>query len=354
MIATALLLVAAAAPATGPTVGNDPTHLLFFELKLLIRGRSWTRRVALDQWAGAELLLRESADGRLELVRPAVDPWTFRWYPTKRELKLGAALAVAEPAGDPYAGLEARLLPLARRLHETWWENDRVDDRGNGLPGWSGRVDGFWRGVHRGAGEAREPLAAAPTYPFHVLGEVAGRFALLRAPSGAVAGVRETMTSPWLADGWSRAVAGESVVGYGYWGTLRPWWEPRTYETVAAALELLRWPAQPAIAPAADPEWGEALGRVLSTLLPRHAGRFRWRLAGTWEAARIENGRLVRRASPAPVRGADGVTVESWRSTEPGAAGAPPRADELQLLAVHENPSRFKLWIRIGYAPVAR
>jgi len=346
MIAAALALTwaAGATPAPAPA-----THQLYFELKLLVRGAAWTRRIAIDQWAGGRLALHETAGGGLELVVPIEDPWTFRWYPTKHEVKLGAALAVAAPAGDPYETLAARLLPEARRRYALWWDADQVADEGVGLPPWVDRVQRFWHDVHAHEQSEKDPLHDAPTYPFHVLGDAAGRLAFTRSAGGAVGAIRQHVTTPWLGNaGWRRAAAGEAVAGYGCWESRRPWWEPRTYETLAAALELLDFETLSGARAVAAPHLAAGAGRVVASLLPKYAGRFRWQGAARWETAAGRGGRVVRETGPLALA-PDDLVLTAWRATLPGAAGAPPLADELQLLIEHHDPGRFRYWLRVGY-----
>ena len=220
---------------------------LHFEMKLLLRDRVMFRRVAVDQWAGGVLrMARRPAGGgssRYTLSAVIEDPWTFRWYPTKDEAKLGAAVAVEQPTGHPYGSLEPLLLPLAREKHRLWWADDRVEATAARSPPWSDDADSFWAERHRAEEQEKDPLHPDAVYPFHVLGDVAGRVVFAVRPDGAVdlESIRETACRPWLERGWQEWIAGRGRAGYGYWEERRPDWEPRTYETLAAALRLLAW-----------------------------------------------------------------------------------------------------------------
>ena len=90
-IALCALLLLLAHPATAEL------FQLEFESKLLIRERSWGRRIEVDQWAAGSLLMerRRQPDGDSYRLREVIEsPWTLRWYPTKDEIKLGITFHV--------------------------------------------------------------------------------------------------------------------------------------------------------------------------------------------------------------------------------------------------------------------
>ena len=298
MLATLPLLFAMAIPAQGLEV--------HFEVKLLVRDRVWGRRVEVDQWSGGRLLLSGSPaaeDGRsvFRIARVLEDPWTFRWYPTRDEVKLGAAVHRVTAAGSPYDTLASLLEPLAREKYALWWDADEP------VPGppWASEGGRFWAERHATEENGKDPLPEHSTYPFHVLGPLEDRFEVTLR-DGAFERVSQRMTQPWLPDGWARSLAGEPVEGYGYWNPKRPHWEPRTYETFTEALRLL--------APG-DSDMDERVKRLLRAMQPRIRGL----------------GRLQR----------EGLRTRTWRDEGDGR--------ELQLLVDAPGDERFKLWVRVGY-----
>ncbi|NIM62427.1 MAG: hypothetical protein GTO30_12505, partial [Acidobacteria bacterium] len=277
---------------------------LFYEVKLLVRQSAWGRSVQLDQWTGGRVRMTGSParDGATAYTLTEVleSPWTFRWYPTKDEVKLGAAVWVERPAGHPYDAVAPELEALARDKYALWWDADSPVAG----PLWSEQSGRFWSRVHAGETDDKDALPADPTYGFHVLGPLDGRFGF-KLRDGVVVEVGEWMSTPWLPDGWARALDGEPVTGYGYWERKRPHWEPRTYETFAAALTLL--------GPAGAEEGVRGVMRVLAAMQPL--------------AERIKTKKL-----PRPLY---------WR--EQGEL-----ADEVQILLRNEDES-FKAWVRVGY-----
>ncbi len=316
---------------------------LFFEVKLLLRERFWGRRVEVDQWTGGRLRMRgvSSPDGskRYDIAAVLESPWTFRWYPTKDEAKLGAAVHVERPLGDAYGTLAPELERLAGSKHALWWDADPSSPG----PPWSADNGRFWSRRHAKERDEKDPLAEHPTYPFHVLGPLEGRFAF-SVRDGAVSQVVERVTRPWLKDGWQRACEGETVDGYGFWESKRPRWEPRTYETLAAVLWLLG----PAPERAND-SWGDPvaqLAEVLATMQPRAARVSRgWTASGEHHRVRVENGKTLIENEGGVTR-RDDLRFRLWRSRAAG-------FDELQILLDDRGAEAFKLWVRVGYRPAA-
>ena len=144
-----------------------------------------------------------------------------------------------------------------------------------------------------------------------MLGPLDGRFGFTLR-DGAVVAIVEGMSNPWLQDGWSRSLAGEEVAGYGFWGDKRPTWEPRTYETFAAALALL------GPRPADD---HVRLAAVLTAMQP-----------------------IARRLG---LQRREDLRYRSWRDTREG-------ADEFQILVDCPADGRLKAWVRVGYRAVPR
>jgi len=343
---------------------NEATEVeLYFELKLLYRGQRSGRTLAVDDWAGGRLRMRESGDRVYRLLRPLEDPWTFRWYPALGEAKLGGAVWVADPSGDVYDQPAASLIPLAERKYREWWRDDRVRPTAPELPSFFARTENFWAEGHRL--ERRDPLHEDPVYPFHVLGDPRDRLRFAVNAGGAVipGSVVETMTAPWLADGWAQSQAGREVSGYGFWESKRPHWEPRAYETLAAGLRLLGFSALPLDEAGAAPDTssgevdllGEAAG-VVCTLLPRFGGRLGW--SGSPE---IRLSPLVRNAEFLTLRGESAITpVGGWpagsytvfRYTRYDRRLGRIDQDELQLLVAGAGETELKLWIRIGHVRV--
>ena len=122
------ILLAAAYVASGPASTGTALAVqdieVFFEVKLLVRERFWGHRVEVDQWTGGRLRMRGTPlpDGstRYDIVGVLESPWTFRWYPTEDEAKLGAAVHVKRPVGDAYGTLAPELERLARTPDHTW------------------------------------------------------------------------------------------------------------------------------------------------------------------------------------------------------------------------------------------
>ena len=83
-----LLLVPAETAAKPPP---PPVLEAFFEVKLLVRERGAGLGAELDQWAGGSVRLEGTTheDGSIvyRIVEVLDDPWTFRWYPAKDEIK---------------------------------------------------------------------------------------------------------------------------------------------------------------------------------------------------------------------------------------------------------------------------
>ena len=302
-----LFLLAGGAATPAEPVASAGELELFFEVKLLVREHVRGRRVQVDQWTGGRVRMagEPTGDGAVvyRISKIVESPWTFRWYPTKDEVKLGAAIWVEHPEGDPYGALAPRLETQARLKFDLWWDRDPAVPG----PSWSAESGRFWARRHREELAHKDPLPEHPTYPFHVLGPFEDRFGFtLRG--GAVEAVLERMSVPWLPDGWSDALDGKAVVGYGFWERRRPRWEPRTYETFAAALTLLGPPGSDSV---------DGLMRVLTAMQP---------LAE----------RLDRRESNEP---------RKWRNRGDG-------FDEVQLL-VGEDDDAFKAWVRVGYRAIA-
>jgi hypothetical protein len=309
MLSLAVLLAGGVAPAPDPGVLSDELEV-FFEVKLLVRQRVWGRQVQVDQWSSGRVRMKAVAatDGAVvyRISEVLESPWTFRWYPLKDEVKLGAAIWVEHPAGDPYGSLAPGLETQARAKFALWWDADPA------IPGptWSAESGRFWARRHAQELVRKDALPEHPTYPFHVLGPLDDRFGFtLRG--GAVDAVVENMSGPWLPDGWSAALAGETVEGYGFWERKRPRWEPRTYETFAAALALLGSPGSDST------DSLDGLMRVLTAMQP--------------VAARLDERGLGE--------------YREWRNRGTG-------ADEIQILVMDDDLDAFKAWVRVGYRAV--
>ncbi len=308
LITLACALAATAEPPPDTAVAAVELEV-YFEAKLLVRRRAWGRRWEVDQWNGGRVRMRGEPDGAATVYRISEvleAPWTFRWYPSRDEVKLGAAVWVEKPSGDPYGSLAPRLEPLAREKHALWWDADPAAAG----PEWAAQSGRFWARRHRREQAEKDALPEHPTYPFHVLGPIDDRFGFT-VRDGAVGDVVETMTQPWLRDGWDAALSGEDVLGYGFWDSERPRWEPRTYETFAAALGLLR-----------ETDSEEALQGAWSviTAMQPWAGRF-------------GGDRLVQ--------------PRQWRNRGAG-------TDEVQLLLTDGGDETFKFWVRVGYREAPR
>lgn len=302
-LAPLALLLTLASPAMAELFALE------FESKLLIRERSWGRRIEVDQWAGAELLVRRSAQGdgeRYQLQRVLETPWTLRWYPTKGELKLGAVFHVPEPSSDPYGALASRAEPIARAKHALWWRSDPPIAG----PEWAAESGRFWAQRHGEERATAPPLSEPSTYPFHVLGRLDDRFEV--TVDGGKTQVEQRMTEPWLRRGWQRWLEGERPDGYGYWGDdARPFWEPSLYESIALAHELFNSKT--------DEQLRVTLARLVETMQPRAEGR-----AERW----LTDERLRLRV---------------WRPSD--------GRREIQLLLDDRGEERRKLFVRIGYRP---
>jgi hypothetical protein len=288
-------------------VAPPPEIEVYFEIKLLVRERVWGRHVQVDQWSGGRVRMTgESAPDGASVYRISEileSPWTFRWYPLKDEVKLGAAIWVEHPEGHPYGALAPQLEGSARSKFELWWDADPAVPG----PSWSDESGRFWARRHGDELDRKDPLPEHPTYPFHVLGALDDRFGFTLR-DGAVESIVERMSGPWLPDGWSRARDGVAVEGYGFWEHKRPRWEPRTYETFAAALALLG----PSGSDSADP--ADGLMGVVSAMQPSAK-----RLGG------------IELRDP-----------RQWRNRGAG-------SDELQILVQGLDPDTFKVWVRVGY-----
>jgi hypothetical protein len=205
-------------------------------------------------------------------------------------------------------------------------------------PPWSEETGSFWARRHAAELDEKDPLPEQSTYPFHVLGSLRDRFGFT-LHDGVVERVEERVTRPWLADGWTRALAGERVQGYGYWDSRRPRWEPRTYETFAAALELLGPSSADAVAVLAD---------VLATMQPRAARICRgWQGSDETPSVRRFAGRTLLAVEDGRVSGRKDLRYRMWRSTGD-------HSDELQILVDDRGDDTFKFWVRVGYAPSPR
>lgn len=367
-LAVALLTVTSV-PSAAATTPALPVEL-YFELKLLLRERRGPLRVEVDAWAGGRLALqaRELPGGRaFELQSVIEHPWVFRWYPTRREAKLGVAIAVPSPAADPYASLAVLVEAQAHERWRRFWLDDRVDAAAPRSPPWAVRADGFWTARHVAARERRDALPEAPVYPFHVLGPLPGRLRFRTDARGAVVrgSIEEQVSSPWLAnEGWSAARRGATVVGYGYWApTARPQWEPRTYQALAAAVALLAW------SPRGSPQAGaveeliprggvEDVSAVVAALLPRAAGRLGGRGAAPARMQRqVDDARhtvIVGGSEPFSPRGAAELRARFWRYSRIENAGDGTVEDEVQWLVEHHDPQKLRIWLRIGYRPLSR
>lgn len=345
---------------------------LYFEAKLLLRDRVLMQRVAVDQWAGGRLALaaRPMGPGTIfELLRPLEHPWTFRWYPTKHEVKLGAAVAVAEPLGDPYGALAEELTLQARRRYEQWWTADVVESSAPQEPAWQDRAERFWATRHAAEVDDKDPLHPHPVFPFHVLGDPAGRFGFVVGADGGVIAdsVTERMSNPWLADGWAAWQRGEHRSGYGYWEPERPAWEPNTYQAFAAALALLGWSplagADPTATRALDrgaaysltaPDLPRLVARFFETLNPRFEGHIDWSGTPTLRFTVVDKAQgaltVVGDSADAPVKNEPKVSYRAWRYARYDETALRLTHDEVQVFAAHQNAG-IKVWIRIGYRP---
>jgi len=334
----------ASVPASTGTAPAVQDIELFFEVKLLVRERFWGRRVEVDQWTGGRLRMRGKSlpDGskRYDLASVVESPWTFRWYPTEDEAKLGAAVHVERPAGDAYGALAPELERLARSKHALWWDADPSSPG----PRWSADNGRFWSRRHAKECDEKHPLAKHPTYPFHVLGPLEGRFAF-SVRDGAVSQIVEHLTRPWLTDGWRRARDGETVIGYGFWKSKRPRWEPRTYETLAAVLQLLGpAPAGASASPYGDPV--AQLAKILATMQPRAARVSRgWTASGEQPRGYVKDGQTLIEIEGSVAR-RDDLRFRLWRRRADG-------SDELQILLDDRGAEALKLWVRVGYRPVS-
>ncbi|MCP3981924.1 MAG: hypothetical protein GY716_21690 [bacterium] len=366
LLALAALSVVAETPPVAAE-GAERTEL-YFELKLQLRAG----RAKLDQWAGGRLLLQRTRAGgvdRMRLIRPLEDPWTLRWYPTKDEVKLGAAVWVDAPSGHPYGALAERLTAQAERRYRQWSGGERVERTAPVEPRWRERTDRFWAARHRN--ERLDPLHEDPVYPFHVLGDPSGRLAFAVERDGSLrhGSVSETMTRPWLASGWSRWIAGERSAGYGFWEGERPDWEPRTYETLAAALETLGWSPYPEAGTASEPgtrffvmahgrgddSWLAQLIRVVETLVPRAAGRFDWSSSPVVRFRVVDStpSRLAVTGDSGWHATLGGATTRYrvWRHAAQRREARSTERDELQVLLERRESDPFKVWLKVGYRP---
>lgn len=387
------VLAASAVAATGATAASrqtdgGPTVVeLYFELKLLYRG-GVAVRAAVDEWAGGRLRMSRvgghpGGDGTttLSLECPLEDPWTFRWYPTRHEVKLGAAVWVPRPRGDAYAALAAALAVAARERYRLWWEDDRVRSTAPETPSWAASADRFWAQRHRRELEIKDPLSDPPVYPFHVLGDARGRFVVPLDGGGVVLSSRieQRMSEPWLPGGWQAWLDGQRPSGYGYWERKRPSWEPGTYRAVAAAVALLGWspwnhgspsPASatdgarryrvPRAAPAATDastsvDLLRQVGRVVTALLPRAAERLPWsgsppvdfRVGDDGDRWTVTRGQ----SPPTPAESDSRVVQRVWRYSRFDRRAGVVEQDELQLLVTVGNGDDVKLWLEVGFRP---
>jgi len=299
------------------------------------------------------------------LIAPIEDPWTFRWYPTLDEVKLGAAVWIEEPTGSAYEQPAAKLTPKATQLYSQWWQDDHILPTAPVRPEWQQQAERFWAERHRSELEEKDELPPRPVYPFHVLGPAADRFGFAVADDGSIdrESIRDEMSVPWLADGWARWLRGERPSGYGYWDRERPHWEPNTYPALAAALRLLAWPTLPrgtdtasgsgVVHPAEhDVDLLSELTRVTGTLAAKARSRLHWRGSPTvsvrWTIG--DDGSLVSIAeADEESEQGDRLRYRLWRYTRRDAGSRGVTQDELQLLAEGRDPTRLKLWIRIGY-----
>ena len=346
---------------------------LYYELKLMVRDRVLWRRVAIDQWAGGRLLMRRepstSGDGvRLELIRPLEDPWTFRWYPTKDEVKLGAAVAVEEPVGDPYGTLAELLEPHARDRYSRWWDRDLTEATSRHGNTWQDRANRFWADQHRHETDEKDPLHRYPVYPFYVLGDPSGRFGLEVSDDGGVseASIVDRMSAPWLTNGWQEWKRGSRRDGYGFWEAVRPAWEPRTYQTFTEALKLLAWsplatrgadsaPAGYTIELRDEPGLPARIAQVLAALNPRFVDRSEWRgdSAIRFSATDDGNGGLsvIGDTGDLVLPAKSKIRYRAWRGATYDLERGRFAADEIQVYAAHEDARTIKLWIKVGYRP---
>jgi hypothetical protein len=371
------------APAGRPQPGApSPTSRreLYFEFKLLFRGAGLGRSAGVDQWAGGRLLmeLRRAAGAddepswSLELIGPLEDPWTFRWYPGRDEAKLGAAVSVVEPQGDPYHSLARLLEPQVRERYRLWWRDDSVGATAPHAPSWRARTDSFWSDQHRSEEQEKDPLPADAVYPFYVLGDPRGRFGARVEANGRLVGdsIHDRMSRPWLPQGWHESLSGRPVEGYGYWERKRPRWEPATYQALAAALRLLAWPClnertdqgiyELLVEPAEDrsPEVSgadlpERLADVITVLQPRAAGRLDWH-GGTPMRFRVlsssaEQVVVVGESDTLSFVGKPDLRYRVWRYFRHDPVAARPEHDELQMLVERISGPATKAWIKIGY-----
>jgi hypothetical protein len=315
--------------------------------------------------------MRDDGSGRFRLLRPLEDPWVFRWYPTTDEAKLGAAVAVAEPIGDPYGALVPDLIPLAKRRHREWWVDDRVADETGALPDWRGRTDAFWAETHRRERDVPPALHDEPVYPFYVLGEPSGRvdFSIDELGRLSPGSIHEAMTQPWLPRGWEDWKEGRHNAGYGYWDRVRPEWEPRTYPALVAALRLLDWSPLPATEATDLDDSGydrplpgcgtDVVGHLIGVakaLNPKLARGPAWSGALSLRFRTRADGDSVWLTGDSGDRSLsrpEDVSVRVWRHARFDPAAARLRVDELQAIAAADRPDRFKLWVRVGYRPAS-
>ena len=363
--AACVVALALGSPFSAPAGGD--AFELYFELKLLLRATDADARVGVDQWAGGRLLAElTAADGEdgvggwwLRLVEPIEHPWTFRWYPALHEAKLGAAVSVREPRGDPYRSLAALLTPEAETRYRLWWHDDRVESTAPLRPAFADRCDGFWSAQHRQEESRKDALAPAPVYPFYVLGEPRDRLTVrIDAAGGVVSGsAREQMSEPWLPRGWKDWRNGRREPGYGYWKRRRPAWEPATYQAFAAALELLAWPPKAAdgdgVTRAVPLDLPSAFSRVIGTLQPRAARHLAWSGATSLRFRELDAtpGRRAWFAESAtlPLEAAAALDHRVWRYVQQEQPSGRPVQDELQLLVESSQGGLLRAWVKIGY-----
>ena len=300
----------------------------------------------MDQWAGARLrLIGRTAPGgstRYLLEHPLEDPWVFRWYPLRDGTKLGASLSVAHPEGDPYASLRTRLEPAFHKRRQAWWQGQ---DRSPPNSPWS-HTAAFWSAC-RDPATPPPPTPRDPTYPFHVLGETRGRLGWRTDPDGVIVSgtPQQQMTEPWMANGWTRAAAGEAVVGYGFWQARRPDWRPNVYPAIVAALEGLAWSPRDG---ATTREPLAALRQVGRTLNPKVARRLpearSMRVSAASadnvaEATRVYRGRLETL----------GRRQQSRFERRHRRGRSSTTEDTLEVLV--EDGCRLRVWMSIRYRP---
>lgn len=367
-------------PARGisPPPAHETAAILHLEIKLYVRSAGLLRRAAIDQWAGARLLMQSRKDGSVSvhsLTHPLQDPWTLRWYAALDEVKLGAAVNVVEPHGDPYGSLAGPLTTIANTKYAEWWDgDDLVAPTVNGSPDWIAEAQRFWQQLHRREESAKDELPEHPVYPFHVLGDPLGRFEFRVDASGRVPRntISDRMSEPWLSNGWNDWLRGDRRPGYGFWESRQPNWEPRTYPAVAAALGLLDWSPLPAL----DPEGGlpadgthyeisldpahafdlpSMLAHVVATLNPQFEHALDWHgaLKMTFDSRRTAGAQVVvGESGEVRLPKEEAITLRVWRYARLDTDRDCWVADELQAL-VTDDRDRMKLWIRVGYLPAS-